>query len=221
MKSAFPLFQPASAYERAWTFREIFTRNIWGAAETRSGTGSTTDETRALVARLPAWLDRFGIRSLVDVCGDFNWQFSVLESTSLLQNYVGIDIVSEAIDAARQRFEQYQAQEPRRVQVRFQTCDVVQGDIPRAEAILLRDVLVHLRTGDVFLALDNIRRAGIKFLIATTFPGYANSEIQTGEWRVLNMAAPPFTLGEPLDLLDEANPLVPLKSLGIWNLSTE
>lgn len=221
MESAFPLFPPATAHERAWTFREIFTRNIWGAAETRSGTGSTIAETRGLIEQLPSWLDQFGIRSLVDVCGDFNWQFAALQRTHFLETYVGIDIVNEAIDAARRRFEQQHAQEPLRLPVRFQTCDVVHGEIPLAEAILLRDVLVHLRTADVFLALDNIRRAGIRFLIATTFPGYENSEIQTGAWRVLNMAAPPFTLGEPLDVLDEANPLVPLKSLGIWKLAAE
>ena len=41
-------------------------------------------------------------------------------------------------------------------------------------------------------------RSGIPYLLTTTFPGAAaNEEIVTGDWRVLNLEAPPFGLPPP------------------------
>ncbi len=209
-------FAPTTAAERERVFNHIFQTNCWAAEETRSGSGSRKVETRGVVSQLPGLLDRLKVRSLIDVCGDFNWQFEVLQRTNMLESYLGIDIVPAAVEAARKRFEQEVTEiEPR---VAFRACDIVHGDLPAADAILLRDVLVHLKTGDVFASLDNLRRAGIRYLIATTFPSFENTEIDTGWWRVLNLEVTPFELGPALEILDELNPEVPRKSLGVWPL---
>ena len=76
--------------------------------------------------------------------------------------------------------------------------------MPRADAILCRDCLVHLSFANIAAALANFRRSGSEWLITTTFPELkANVDCEDGDWRALNFALAPFNWPAPVDLLVE------------------
>ena len=55
-------------------FTLIHDKDLWNGKESVSGPGSTFDATRNIRASLPGLLERFSIRSVLDIpCGDFNW----------------------------------------------------------------------------------------------------------------------------------------------------
>jgi hypothetical protein len=55
-------------------FGEIYARNLWGDAQTRSGAGSSLAGTADLRAALGQLLRKRTMRVLLDApCGDFNW----------------------------------------------------------------------------------------------------------------------------------------------------
>jgi len=96
--------------------------------------------------------------------------------------------------------------------------------LPAADAILCRDALVHLSFANIARALDNFARSGAQYLIATTFSRWRhNHDIEDGDWRPLNLQAPPLGLPAPLALLDErcteAEGGYADKCLGVWRVT--
>src|SRR5215213_5906369 len=74
-------------------FTDIYRRNLWGEAESVSGSGSTMAETEDIRGYLPELLQRLGARSLLDIpCGDFHWMKTVDLG---IDRYIGADIVPE------------------------------------------------------------------------------------------------------------------------------
>jgi hypothetical protein len=189
-------------------FTDIWEKNAWGHPETRSGAGSSKSQTEKLRPRLQEVLRGLGVRSLVDAgCGDLNWMQSL---SAELDIYMGFDVVEGLVTDLRQRF-------GARKNHFFNTADVAADLLPKADAILCRDVLTHLTLPMVNLALERFRQSGSRYLIATTFPRGANDSIRTGAWQMIDLNAEPFSLPQPLILLDEG--LTGLKkSLGIWAL---
>ena len=190
-------------------FTDIWQKNAWGHPETRSGAGSSRAQTEKLRTRLQEILQGLGVRSLVDAgCGDLNWMQSL---SGALDVYMGFDVVEELVADLRQRF-------GARKNHFFNTADVAADVLPKADAILCRDVLTHLTLPMVNLALERFRQSGSRYLIATTFPRGANDAIRTGAWQMIDLNAEPFNLPPPLILLDEG--LTGLKkSLGVWPLA--
>jgi len=192
-------------------FSEIYVAGRWGDAETRSGSGSKVDATVAIRTELPRILERYGIRTLVDVpCGDLNW----LRRVPLdLDRYVGADIVAAVIEANRARF----GAEGRS----FLHLDLCRDPLPLADAVLCRDGLVHLSNRLAVDALANVRRSGARYLLATTFDGLReNRDVVTGFWRPTDLRLPPFDLLAPVEEVVEAH--VPgtslVKKLAVWSL---
>jgi hypothetical protein len=96
--------------------------------------------------------------------------------------------------------------------------------LPRCDAILCRDCLVHLSFANIERATANFRRSGATWLIATTFPQWQNNlDCEDGDWRALNFERAPFSWGAPVELLNEncteAGGGWRDKSLGVWRLS--
>lgn len=82
-------------------FERIARTNLWGAESSRSGLGSQLDATAGLRAALPAFLERHGVSSLLDVpCGDFSW----LSTIDLRIPYIGADIVEALARENEKRF---------------------------------------------------------------------------------------------------------------------
>jgi hypothetical protein len=189
-------------------FAHIWRSNTWACAETRSGTGSSLAQTEALRRKLPELFERLGVRALVDAgCGELNWMGTISENLPL---YLGYDVVEEIVADLRRRFE------PRKNHF-FNTADITRHVLPPADAILCRDVLTHYNHALVRVALDNFRKSGARYLIATTFARGRNDPIRIGGWQPIDLCAAPFDLRPPEILVVEELPNSP-KALGVWRL---
>ena len=189
-------------------FGRIHATNLWGAAESRAGLGSEVAATAAIAAALPATLAALGVRSLLDApCGDTRW-LPLLPGVTV----TGIDIVPDIVVRAR------------RGGGDFRHADLTRDPLPRADAILCRDCLVHLSLANIAQAVANFRTSGATWLLTTTFAAWSdNGDCDDGDWRPLNFCAAPFGWPAPLRLLDEActegDGGWADKALGVWRLA--
>jgi len=196
-------------------FQRIHDTNLWGASESASGLGSEIDATAVLRAELPPLLDRLGASSLLDApCGDAGW----INRAGLGVRYVGVDIVPELIGSLRARAATGD------ISGDYHLADITGDALPRCDAILCRDCLVHLSFANIARAVANFARSGAVWLIATTFPDWqANVDCEDGDWRALNFERAPFHWRPPVELLNEncleAGGGWRDKSLGVWRLA--
>ncbi len=207
----------SDAKTRAERFQHIFNENRWGNTESVSGEGSNLERTKIVRARLPALLQRLGVRSLLDApCGDFYWMKEVdLEGVE----YIGVDIVRDIID----RDNEWYAAAGRR----FVLGDLVSDVLPKTDLILCRDCLVHLPYAETRKAIGNFQKSGAMWLLTTTFTGAReNRDIEIGDWRPINLERPPYSFPRPVEVLNEESDEVdeelgafPDKSLGLWRLA--
>jgi hypothetical protein len=194
-------------------FDFIYRTNLWGSPESPSGLGSQLDSTARLRSELPLIIERFGVRTLLDLpCGDFSW----LSTARLpIDRYIGADIVPDII---RRNTERYGRSHPF---TQFHVLDLTRDPLPTAEALLCRDCLVHLPHSAIAEALRNIFRSPIRYAMLTTFIGdRVNTDIELGNWRPLNLVKPPFCLPPPELILvegctEEAGAYAD-KALGVW-----
>ena len=195
-------------------FSRIFTTNLWAAA-TPSGLGSEVGATAVVRDQLPALLMALGARSLLDLpCGDFGW----LSTVPLDLDYTGGDIVQKLVDSNNSR---YATENSRR---RFLKLDLTSDALPRADVVLCRDCLVHLSFAHIGQAFANLRRSGSTWLLTTTFLEHdTNIDIESGDWRILNLTRAPFNLPEPEHVLIEgcveSDGAYADKALGLWKIS--
>jgi hypothetical protein len=196
-------------------FERILNTNLWGAAASVSGLGSEADATATLRAELPGLLRRFGVTSLLDApCGDAGW----INAANLGVTLIGVDIVPELIAQLTARADRGE------IRGDYRLADITRDALPRCDAILCRDCLVHLSFANIDLAIENFRRSGATWLITTTFPDWqTNADCEDGDWRALNFEHAPFSWGAPAALLNEncteAGGGWRDKSLGVWRLS--
>lgn len=167
-------------------FEHIYASDAWrGGQETRSGVGSLRHLTKGLRLDLPVLLKQLEIGSILDAgCGDVNW-LPLMPGI----DYTGVDVVPDAIEEAQRRHPTW----------RFQVADIVEDDLPWADAILARDVLQHLARQEVLWALQNFTRTGAEWLLATTFPESDENDAggHTGGYTEWDLERPPFELGPP------------------------
>ena len=195
-------------------FTSFYKQNRWGGRDSLSGPGSDDPQTDVLVAGLPRVLRELNTSALLDIpCGDFHWMRKV-DLTGI--EYTGADIVRELIVRNSQLFGHEH--------IRFQHLDLMQGPLPGADLILCRDCLVHFSYADIRRALGVMIASGSKYLLTTTFPARTgNTDIATGNWRPLNLQAPPFRFPTPLQFLDEGcsegEGAYADKCLGLWKIS--
>ncbi len=179
---------------RQSVFTRIYATNEWGSPESVSGYGSTLQETRVARRVLPSLLTRYGVEVLLDIpCGDCHW---MREIDFCGRTYIGADIVAELIDRNQSTYGG-----PNRS---FMHRDVVRDPLPPTDLVLCRDCMIHLSNADVLEALRNVRSSGARYLLATTYAARpTNPDIVTGDWRAINLQAPPFQLPPPLELISE------------------
>lgn len=204
-------FAPLNLQRR---FQRIHDTNLWGAQASVSGLGSEFDATAALRAELPALLRRLAVTSLLDApCGDAGW----ILRADLGVRIIGVDIVPELIGALRERLARGD------IEGDYRLADITQDVLPRCDAVLCRDCLVHLSFANIERAVENFRRSGATWLITTTFPDWQqNLDCEDGDWRALNFERAPFAWGAPVELINEncleAGGGWRDKSLGVWRL---
>jgi hypothetical protein len=195
-------------------FQRIHDTNLWGAAESVSGLGSEVDATAILRAELPGLLRRLNAASLLDApCGDAGW----IVRADLGVRVTGVDIVPDLIEALQARAARGE------IAGEYHLADLTTDILPRCDAVLCRDCLVHFSFANIARAVENFRRSRARFLITTTFPDWqVNRDCEDGDWRALNFERAPFSWGAPVALINEncteAGGGWRDKSLGVWAL---
>jgi len=195
-------------------FTNIYKKRGFGDAESASGPGSSLEETAQIRKELPGVIKRLGIATLLDVpCGDLHW---MKEVDLGLQKYIGADIVGELIQQIRRHYGC--------VGREFLVLDIIRDPIPKADAILCRDCLLHFSFSHIMKALNNLRNSGAHYFLTTTYVKHSrNEDIVTGQGHLLNLRLAPFNFPEPLILIDERSKRSidrsGGKSLGVWEFA--
>lgn len=198
-------------------FTYAYETNAWMSNETRSGLGSSLENTTCIRKELPAILERFEIKTVLDAgCGDFNW---FKEMPVILEHYYGIDIVRELIEKNRELYGDNTHT--------FLHGSVTDASLPQVDAIVCRCVLTLLFFDDVKRALQNFKKSGAKYLIMSHFPRRSgnpdlNSTLRPILWmHPINFEIEPFNFPQPLVLINEGlkgSPILEDKHLAVWAL---
>ena len=193
-------------------FTMIHRSHYWGG-ESRSGPGSDLAQAAIVCRELPRLLKSLRVAGILDIpCGDFNWMRTIkLEGVV----FVGADIVKVVVEENQRRFSNSQRQ--------FVVRNLIEDSLPAAELILVRDCLVHFSFLDIHRALANICRTEARYLLTTSYPRQtSNWDIETGQWRPLNLELPPFNLPSPLAAIEELapDPGWTDKSLLLWTVNS-
>jgi 2-polyprenyl-3-methyl-5-hydroxy-6-metoxy-1,4-benzoquinol methylase len=192
-------------------FYAIYKNRVWlndRAAGSLSGLGSELVNTERIRKELPRLLAELKTKTLLDVgCGDFGW----MEKTELNCRYIGVDVVEELIT------------ENNRVHLSktrtFQTIDATVDELPKADTILCREVMFHLCFSDILKLIANIQRSTAIFLIATNDTSLRyNSDIISGDYRLLNLYKAPFHFPLPsISVPDDQ--VTPRRTMSVWRTS--
>jgi len=171
-------------------FSAVYKNRVWlngRQAGALSGLGSEVANTGVIRDQLPQMLKSLGTRTLLDIgCGDFNW----MKEIRLPCAYIGVDIVRDLIKVNAIRY----GGERRR----FAALDATREPLPQADAVLCREVLFHLSFEDIWSLIENVRRSGTSFFIATTDNDLRmNADILSGDFRFLNLQQRPFCFPDP------------------------
>ena len=201
-----------SAYMES-TFARLYTENLWGNAESVSGPGSTLNSTIKLRSELPLLLDELGAKTLLDApCGDFNW---IKETNLRLEQYTGLDVVADIVARNAKLY----GNENRTFLVR----DLTRDELPCVDVILCRDCFIHLSYRHIATAIKNFKRSRSTYLLTTTYPLWrCNKNINTGDFRFINLMLPPFDFPPSIRQINEKFPEQETeffgKTLELWRL---
>eukprot|EP01012_Entosiphon_sulcatum_P052361 TRINITY_DN71972_c0_g1_i1.p2 TRINITY_DN71972_c0_g1~~TRINITY_DN71972_c0_g1_i1.p2 ORF type:complete len:244 (+),score=31.34 TRINITY_DN71972_c0_g1_i1:111-842(+) len=190
-------------------FSEIYASGVWQVGNDDapgSGAGSSLQATQNIRIELPRILDTLGAETLLDIgCGDFTW----MREVSLSQRYIGADIVPAVIESNTANFSSDRRE--------FHCLDAISGTLPDADAVLCREMLFHLSFADARRALQNILSKPRKFILLTTdgSTGF-NRDVDTGDFRLLNLTRRPFGFPTPAHVIDDSF-VSPGRAIGVWH----
>ena len=203
--------KPPSKKELSKTFNGIYERGDWAKdseGKGTSGTGSTLDATTEYRAYIEEFIKTHHIKSVVDAgCGD--WQFSSLTDWNHAR-YLGVDISTEVINGVKKK---YQKQG-----VSFAVGDVTDS-LPAADLLLCKDVLQHLPNALIIKFIkNNLKKGKYKWAILTNDRGGDNTDISAGQYRLIDLSAPPFKVKDlkdlPIRFGDQGGKIAQLLSFG-------
>lgn len=210
------LFREQRKQSRISRAEEIFQRhfeiNEWGSNESVSGPGSTANYTENIRKELPRLCSELGVQTMLDApCGDFNW-FRLIEWDTPI-TYTGGDIVQPLVERNQAMYGDSRST--------FLKLNIVYDELPRVDLWLCRDCLFHLSNRDILLVVANFLRSDIGYLLTSIHSDCAaNSDIQTGAFRLLNLQLPPFCFSKPLKRLDDWIDGFPVRHLALWDRET-
>jgi len=196
--------------DRVSIFSSIYKQGVWVHADSQrsvSGVGSDERVANRFKAQFEALLVNLDCGLLVDVgCGDWNW----MKNVKLSGNYIGIDIVKEVIEANRRCYESDR--------VLFQILDAVTMPVPTCDVAFCREVLFHLSFKDAKSVLKNLVKRSKWILVTSDLDIWFNSDIQTGDFRSLNLLKHPFGLPHPHQMLND-DAISPGRRICLWRSS--
>jgi hypothetical protein len=189
-------------------FTQIYEHNYWKSGESRSGAGSTLDAAHLFAAEIKKFIESRNIKVLLDApCGDWNWMRHVELPLDL--KYLGGDIVAPLIETLIEKHggdNRY-----------FFQFDICKDSFPAAEVWLCRDCLFHLSFSDIASAFENFSKSECSYaLITTHYEHPENRDIETGDFRFLNLSANPFNLPRPSEFLEE-KVVNEVRMVGLWS----
>jgi hypothetical protein len=190
-------------------FTDIYDRNLWGSTESASGFGSTEAFTIGIRAALPGLLARYEVRTFLDApCGDFHWMRHVELPEGV--DYIGADIVPSIVERNNGRYG-----DARR---RFIRLDLVEDELPAADFWMCRDCFIHFPDAAILAILEKFRRSDIAYLMTTSHDfAPRNEDIAFGDFRLLNLRKPPFSLPPPIDYIYDYTPTTAPRRMSIWS----
>ncbi len=190
-------------------FDKIYEEKHWGAGESISGPGSSVQVTAPIVSEINDFLQAHQLTSVVDIpCGDFNWMQQI-DFTNI--QYIGGDIVGDLI---LQNTKQYANDT-----ISFQQLNIITDPIPPADLLISRDCLVHFSFDHIHQTIKNIKQSECRYLMTTTFQKVRlNYDIQTGDWRPINLEIAPFNLPQPVLVMEEKKANDRGKVLAVWKI---
>ena len=167
----------------ARVFNKYYVNNAWIGGG--SGSGSTAENTVAYREFLASFLRQYEIKSVVDLgCGD--WQFSrLIDWTGI--DYLGID-VSEVVLKNTKRFTSSN--------VRFANMDGLSDDLPKADLLIVKDVIQHWSNSDIAHFVPVLKRFKFALITNTSHRNTQknNENIRAGACRPVDLSAKPFNV---------------------------
>ncbi len=194
-------------------FELLHRLGVYHHADTVSGAASTLSETSRLRAALPGLVEEHGVATMLDVpSGDFHW----MQRVPFAGQYTGADIVPGIVAENQRRHGSANR--------RFVVLDATRDPLPRVDLVLCRDLFVHLSDRDVQAVLRNLVASGSRLLLTNHFRDrIENQDIESGDFRALNLCCPPFRLPPPMTVIVEdsalADGLFRDRAMALWNLA--
>lgn len=176
----------AAFVDRSWA---VPTRNI-----PRSGPGSTLEHTAGVRRALPKLFERYNVKTFVDApCGDWHWMQHVpLDGVT----YIGLDIVPDLVATNTRNFGA--------PNIRFDVADVTSDPLPKADMLMCRDCLFHLKFWLRWAFFETFAASGTPYLLTTMHSVSTNRNIpRNGGFRRFNPKLAPFNLGDPIEMFDD------------------
>lgn len=201
--------------------RDVFETKRWRGSDKgyRSGPGSSLEATRRVREQLPGLLRDFEVETFLDApCGDWRWMQEMdLDGIE----YIGADISLELIEDVRARFAG--------PGVRFEHIDITSDPLPKADMMMCRDCLFHLKNRFRWGFFRNFADSEIPYLLMTMHHLQGNRPLgAVGNFAAFSPKAEPFHFPEPLAMIHEGFDTLPTdwsriekpwhyKSLGLWS----
>jgi hypothetical protein len=203
-------------------FSTIYDTYGFGGEESRSGPGSTLDETEKIREKIKNLIKYKDIKSVVDIpCGDFNWMKEIVDSFEL---YHGGDIVPKCIEENTKKYGSDK--------ISFSVIDLMGSQIPQCDLLIVRDVIGHYPIEDGKKIVENILNSNCKYLLSTSWYNvidnqyhkkHINKGADYGRFYPVNLMSSPFNFPEPEIIIEEDVQVEDFnkgnrKVLGFWNL---
>lgn len=169
-------------------FEDVYRRNRWKHGSGGGSLPSNTTEYRSLLQQLLTTLRPAHVLDLG--CGD--WQFSKLVDWGDA-TYLGIDVVPDVVASNNKLFSNPKTS--------FLWGDLLSCDLPRADLVVVKDVLQHLQQEQIDKILSRISELTPNHVLITnsivSYKGSAKPFVDivvAGEFRSLDVRLPPFNL---------------------------
>ncbi len=129
---------------------QIYEMNLWGGEDGDFYSGLGSHDPEIVVPYVDA-VSEFSSSfeepvTVLDLgCGDFNVGSRLVRHTS---KYIAVDIVKDLIERNKETFEDDRLE--------FICMDIAKGDLPKADCIILRQVLQHLSNTEIQRIVDKL-----------------------------------------------------------------
>ena len=138
-----------------------------------------------------------------------SWMKFVINDLKI--DYIGGDIVPELVNKNNQNFEK----------LKFIEFDIINStDYPKVELIHIKDCLFHFSFKDIVRVINSLKKSNIKKMLLTSHKSkiLKNLDIQTGDFRYLDLEKKPFNFPKPKKRVKDFKFGEFPKYVNLWNI---